>query len=183
MTETHLASHPGISRMTNLLKNLYYWEGMCKDVENFVRRCESCQRNKISRTTRTPMRITTTAMKPFEKVFIDIVGPLPPTNRYNKYILTIQDDLTKFCDGIAIPNQETETVARAFVENFVCKHGIPETILSDQGSNFTSQLFKAVSNLLKVKRLLTTAYHPQTNGALERSHRTLAITMLSIYLS
>lgn len=120
------------------------------------------------------MKITSTASKPFEIIALDIVGPLPVTENHNRFILTFQDNLTKFSEAIAIPNAEAATVAEEFVTKIICRHGIPISILTDQGSNFLSNLFSKVCKLLKSKKIQTTAYHPQTNGQLERSHRTLA---------
>lgn len=85
----------------------------------------------------------------------------------------MQDDLTKHSAAFAIPNMESETIAKVLVENYICIFGIPHTILSDQGTNFLSTLFADLCKLLMIKKLTSTAYHPQTNGALERSHRTL----------
>lgn len=100
--------------------------------------------------------------------------PLPETNERNKYILTFQDGLTKFSKAIAIPDQEANTIAKEFVTKIICEHGIPRKILTDQGTNFLSQIFKDTCKLLKIEKIQTTAYHPESNGALEKSHRTLA---------
>lgn len=174
LREFHGRSHPGISRMKEALKLQFSWDGIAKSIEDLVRTCPTCQKVKVTKRNKLPMKITSTSMKPFEKIFIDIVGPLPVSYANNRYILTIQDDLTKYSLGIPLPNQEASTVARALVERFICIFGIPDSILSDQGSNFLSKLFIEVTKLLKIHKLTTTAYHPQTNGSLERSHRTLA---------
>lgn len=119
------------------------------------------------------MKVTTTSDTPFEKVVMDIVGPLTQSYERNKYILTIQDDLTKFIIACPLLNQEAETVAQMFVEHFICKYGTPKSIQTDQGSNFMSNLFKNVCTLLKINKINSTAYHPQSQGGLERTHRTL----------
>lgn len=119
------------------------------------------------------MTITTTSSKPFEKNFLDIVGPMKETRSGCKYILTCQDDLSKFSVAIPLENQEVDTIARAFVKYFMCSYGTPDIILTDQGSNFKSDLFKRICKLLKIDKIQTSAYHPQSNGALEWSHRTL----------
>ena len=121
-----------------------------------------------------PLIITDTPTKPFEKCALDIVGPLTITTTGNKYVLTFQDHLTKFSKAIPLDNQEAATVAKAFVTKIIVEYGIPEKILTDQGTNFTSEMFKNVCKLLKIDKIQTTAYHPESNGALERSHRTLA---------
>jgi len=119
------------------------------------------------------MAITSTSLKIFEKIFLDIVGPLPTTLSSNNYILTIQDDLSKYTIGVPIPNHQENTVAEAFVIHFVCVHGIPGTILTDQGTDFLGKTFTEGSKLLKINKVNTSPFRPQTNGGLERSHRTL----------
>jgi len=121
-----------------------------------------------------PLVITETSSKLFEKCALDIVGPLSITTSGNKYLLTFQDNLTKFSKVIPILNQEATTVAKEFVTKIICEHGISEAVLTDQGTNFLSEVFKNVCKLLKITKFQTTPYHPQSNGALERSHRTLA---------
>lgn len=120
------------------------------------------------------MLITTTSTKPSERIALDVVGPLSLTMNGNVCILTLQDDLTKFTQAYALPNHEAKTIADKLTHDFICKFGIPESILTDQGPDFTSNLFKEVANIFKVKKLQTSPYRPETNGALERSHRTLA---------
>lgn len=120
------------------------------------------------------MVITTTSKEPFEKLFMDVVGPLPLTENGNKYILTLQDDLTKYSCAHPLPQHDATTVATCLVEKFICIFGVPKIILTDQGKEFTSKLFAKMSKALKMKHVNCTAYHPQTNGALERSHQTLA---------
>lgn len=119
------------------------------------------------------MVITTSSKKPFERIALDIVGPLQTSESNNQYILTFQDDLTRFIQAVPIPNQEVSTIAEAYVRKFICVFGTPKVLLTDQGSNFLSELFKNVCKLFKIKKNQTSPYHPQSNGALERSHRSL----------
>jgi transposase InsO family protein len=147
---------------------------MKKEVEEYVKKCAKCQLNKTLRPKRkAPMEITTTARHPFEKCALDIVSPMTETMSGNKYILTCQDDLSKFLVAIPIPQQDAETIAKEFVLNIVLKFGAPAQILTDQGSNFLSDLFKSMCKLLKIKKIQTTAFYPESNGGLQRSHRVL----------
>jgi IS30 family transposase len=91
----------------------------------------------------------------------------------NKYVLTFQDELSKYTLAIPLEQQDAGTVTKAFVEEEVLKFGIPQTILTDQGSNFMSEVFPKICKLLRIKKIKCTAYHPPTNGALERTHRVL----------
>lgn len=168
-----LGGHQGIYRTFKRIRQYYNFPNIYSTIKQFISKCKLCQINKHGRNTKEPMKITSTSSKSFEKVFLDIVGPLPSSHKNNKYILTIQDDLTKYSIAHPIPSQETEIVARVFVEKFICIYGIPDQILTDQGTNFMSTLFTQICKLLKIKKLSTTAYHPQSNGALERFHKTL----------
>jgi transposase InsO family protein len=154
------------------IRRKYEWPNMKRDIENYIKKCQRCQANKtLGPRYKASMEITTTARKPFERCALDIVGPATVTNKGNWYILTFQDDLTKFVVAEPIPTQEAETVARVFVRNIVLKFGLPELVLTDQGSNFLSELFENTCKLLRIKRVHTTAFHPESNGGLERGHR------------
>lgn len=170
-----LGGHRGMNKTYKAIKARYSWTNMRKEVENYVKKCRSCQMNKMSKPRkRAPMEITTTAEVPFEKCSLDIVGPMPETERGNRYILTFQDDLSKYVIAVPISHQDAETVAKGFVTHVVLKYGTPHTVLTDQGTNFLSDVFKNTCKLLKIKKIQSTAFHPETNGGLERSHRVLA---------
>lgn len=170
-----ISGHSGYHRTYDRIKQRYKWKHMKKDINQYIKSCESCQRNKIERKNRKiPMEITTTSSKPFQRVALDIVGPLTTTEHENKYILTLQDDLTKYSLAFALKNHESETIADHLVNKFICRFGTPACILTDQGRDFNSSLMKQVAKLFQMKQIQTSAYHPQSNGALERSHATLA---------
>jgi hypothetical protein len=117
--------------------------------------------------------ITSTASQPFEKCCLDIVGPLTETQKGNTYILTFQDKLSKFLVAIPLQKQDAETVAREYVMHIILKLGIPNKILTDQGSNFLSEVFKNSCKMLKIKKLQTTPFHPESCVGLEQSRRVL----------
>jgi len=149
-------------------------KGLKQDVTEFINKCTSCQVNKISnRITKQPMIISTTASELFEKIFIDVVGPLTRTLDGNAYILTMQCDLTKFSIATPMANKESNTVAYHFVTSFIYIHGMPQRLVSDQSTEFLSRVFTETCKLIGIKHSTTSPYHPQANGALERSHRTL----------
>jgi Integrase zinc binding domain/Integrase core domain len=167
------SGHSGIIRTLNRIKSKYYWTTMREDIEKHVKGCYNCQANKTDRRRyKAPMEITTTSNEAFQRVAMDIVGPLPVTRNNNNYILTFQDDLTKFSQAYCTTKTDMETIAGLLIK-FISHYGIPKSVLTDLGSQFTSELMKQMSKLFKIEHLKTTAYHPQTNGALERSHSTL----------
>ena len=116
----------------------------------------------------------TTAEHPFEKCYLDVVGPLPVTQENNRYILTFQDDLSKYVVVVRIGQRDAETVARAFVEEIVLTYGTPQILQTDQGTNFVSEVFRNTCKILRIKRIQSTAFRPESQGSIERSHRVLA---------
>lgn len=177
MEECHsspLAGHRNANTTVERIKEIgFSWPSVRKDVEKFVRMCDSCQKNKLYLKTKLPMQITDTPSGPWEKCSIDIVGPLPVTLKGKKYILTFQDLFSKFIIAIPLETQESEEVAKALVDNVFLSYGICKTILSDQGQNFMSKLFKNMCRLFGIKKIRTSAFRPQSNGSIERMHRSL----------
>lgn len=167
-----IGGHQGFQRTFRRIQLEYSWKNMFNDIAKYIKTCDACQKNKKIIHSKMPMKITSTSSSPLERIALDIVGPLPLTSNGNLYLLTFQDDLTKFVGAIPLPTQEADVIARAFTEKIVLQYGIPKSILTDQGANFLSDLFKSVAKLLGIKKLQTTAYHPESNGALERSHST-----------
>jgi len=170
-----IGGHAGIHKTIKKIKTQFNWRGLKEDVIEYIKNCASCQKSKVTnRKVKQPMVITSTSSEPFEKLSLDIVGPLVTTLAGNTYILTLQCDLTKYSMGIPLPNHQANTIAEAFVTNFVCTHGIPKTILTDQGTEFLSKIFNEVCKLLQINKINTSPFRPESNGGLERSHRVLA---------
>ena len=163
--DSPIGGHRGMNRTVREIRKRYEWPNMKREIEGYVKKCHSCQENKtLGPRHKAPMEITTTARRPFERCAIDIVGPTTGTSKGNRYILTFQDDLTKFIVAEPIQSQDAETVAREFVRSIILKFGTPEVVLSDQGSNFLSELFRNTCKLLRIKKINTTAFHLESNG-------------------
>ena len=103
---------------------------------------------------------------------VDVIQ-FPKSQSGNQYAVVFTDYLTKWPEVFATKDQTAPTIAELFVEEIVCRHGVLGQFLSDRGAAFLSRLLKDICNLLGVKKINTTAYHPQTNGLTERFNRTL----------
>ena len=103
---------------------------------------------------------------------VDVIQ-FPKSQSGNQYAVVFTDYLTKWPEVFATKDQTALTIAELFVEEIVCRHGVPSQLLSDRGAAVLSRLLKEICNLLRVKKINTTAYHPQTNGLTERFNRTL----------
>ena len=130
------------------------------------------------------MKITQCPGSVFERVSIDIMGPIGNISADGyKYILMIQDQLSKFLVAVALKNIDTPTVATAFINNFICYFGAPKILLSDRGAQFVSNLMRAVAKRFKIKRITTTSYSPSSNGMVESSNRNSFYFKSSSYCS
>jgi transposase InsO family protein len=125
--------------------------------------------------------LTDTPVKAFDKIGMDIMGPLPRTHKGNKYILTIQNLLIKYSLGIPIEEITAAEVAEAFVKQLICLFGLPRAISTVQGTNFTSGLMEKVAKRFRINQYITTAYYPQSNGFIERSYHML-MKYLKLYI-
>ena len=169
-----VGGHKGVTKTYLRIRNRFVWPEMKRDIQDLIRACHSCQKNKLVRIkTRQPMIITDTPASAFDKVALDLVGPLPITPDGNQYVLTMQDNLTKYCIAQPIPNKRATTVAEAFARHLIASFGSPRAILTDRGGEFINDLLKNLAKIFKIQHVTTTAYHPQSNGSLERSHQVL----------
>ena len=110
--------------------------------------------------------------EPFSRILIDCVGPLPRTKSENEYLLTIMCTSTRFPEAIPLRNIKTKSIIKALIKIFTFV-GLPKSVQSDQGSNFMSGIFQQVMHELGIKQYRSSAYHPESQGALERFHQTL----------
>ncbi|KAE9140019.1 hypothetical protein PF010_g355 [Phytophthora fragariae] len=118
---------------------------------------------------------------PFSLLVVDAVGPLPETERGNKYILVFVDYFTRWAEAFAVGALDSITFVDAMVNGVVSRHGVPSRLLSDNGRNFTSDVAKSFYQTLGIKKLFGAAYHPQTQGLVERFNGTL-IGMLMMHV-
>lgn len=169
-----MTGHLGISRTTFKVLAEFYWPGVQSDVRRFCRSCDICQRTTPrGRTAKVPLGQMPIIEVPFKRVAVDLVGPIQPTtSKGNRYILTVVDFATRYPEEVALKGIETEMVAEALVDIF-CRTGVPKEMLTDMGSQFTSELMAEVSRLMSMHQLTTTPYHPMCNGLVERFNGTL----------
>ena len=164
----HFAEH---STYTTLSK-AYWWNGMYADIVAHCKGCLTCAaRSGGGRRPATPLQ-SIPVSGAFDLMAVDVMQ-LPTTLNGNQYVAVFSEYLTKWVEVFAIPNQRAETIARLFVEQVICRYGVPSRLLSDRGSNFLSDLMRQVCRIMGVKKVNTTAYHPQTDGLVERFNRSL----------
>ncbi|XP_043212819.1 uncharacterized protein LOC122376896 [Amphibalanus amphitrite] len=155
--QVHSLAHPGVKASLQLVKSRYFWP----DMDRCIRRDR------------------------FETIHIDIVGPLPPSIPHGeshlpcRYLLTCVDRSTRWLEAAPIADISAATVAAAFMDVWVARFGVPLHVVTDRGTQFESALFRQLAEILGFHRLRTTAYHPKTNGMVERQHRTLKSAIIA----
>ena len=163
--------HQGRDRTISLVRDRFFWPGMCRDIENWISKCERCMRRKTPTNVRAPL-INITTSQPLELVCLDFLSLERSKGGY-EYVLIITDHFTKYAMAIPTKNMTAKTTADAFFKNFVLHYGIPQTIHSDQGANFQSHIIQELCKILNIRKSKTTPYHPMGNGQCERFNRTL----------
>jgi hypothetical protein len=171
--------HLGVSRTIASLRERYYWPGHRDACKMWIRKCHRCIQSKSGGPRRGNPLQQKRVGEPLERMACDIKGPMVQSDGGNEVILVITDYFTKWTEAYALPNQKAETVAKAIVENFCVRFGMPRVLHSDLGTNFESKLFGEMCRLLGVRKTHTTPYRPQANGQVERFNRTMAAMLQS----
>ncbi|KAL5009600.1 hypothetical protein ScPMuIL_011905 [Solemya velum] len=168
-----MAGHLGTKRTRNRIMQHFFWPGIFMDVSRYVRSCPQCQKGIAKgRVGVAPLVSVPVMEEPFQRLAVDLVGPLNRTDRGNRYILVTCDYATKYPEAVAIKDESAETVADALVA-IIARVGVPSELLSDQGSNFMSGVVKELCRLLRIRKLTSSPYHAQANGQVERFNGTL----------
>lgn len=160
--------HRGINETINRIKQKYNWPNLNKQVEHFIKNCDTCNKTKICRKNLSnPLVITETPKTPFERINLDLLE-VPENN----IILTIRDELTKFTQAYPLLNKTSKQVVNTLLLYFQ-HYGTPLRIHCDRGKEFDNQLLKDLCTLYEIKLTYSSVNHPQSNGSLERFHATL----------
>ena len=167
-----LGGNLGHKKTFNRIALHFYWPTMYKEVANFCRSCETCQRFGRHKTCCVPLVPLPVVEEPFARIAMDIIGPLPRSRSGNRYVLVVCDYGTKYPEAVPLKSIDAEAVAEELMVIF-SRVGIPQEMLTDQGSNFQAQLLRELYRLLHIDALRTSPYHPQSDGLVERFNQTL----------
>ena len=179
----HLTSgHLATTKTTEKVQRRFYWYKYKEFIENWIRKCQQCQTRRLPKLRPLAPMKQSNVGAPLERVCLDLLGPFPESRNKNKYVLSICDQFTRWVELFPLRNMEAVTVAKVFVNEFVSRYGLSRQILTDQGRQFESVLFKEMCGLLDIDKKRSTSFHPQTNGIQERFNRTIE-DMLSKYIS
>ena len=171
--DTITGGHLGVGKTYSRIQARYFWPDMFRSVVLYVRTCVACQRKKSP-----PKSYCAPLQKymigvPFERIAMDVTGPLNETTSGNCYILVVSDLFSRWVECYAMPDQTATTIANLLAREWISRLGCPSEILSDQGTQFESKLFQALCDLLHIDKSRTVVRRPQSDGMVERWNRTL----------
>lgn len=172
--DSALGGHSGIMATYQRVKKAFYWQGLKRDVEDFVKQCRICQKAKSEHVHPAgllqPLPIPTGI---WQDISMDFIEGLPKSDGYS-VILVVVDRLSKYAHFFPLKHPFTASQVAQVVFDNICKlHGLPKSIVSDRDKVFTSTFWKQLFTLMQTKLLLSTAYHPQSDGQTERVNQCL----------
>jgi len=171
--DSAFAGHRGPETTINAIKPRFYWNFMPSEVRKYCQSCSLCQRfNYPTAHARAPL-IPISCERPWQIVGLDFMGPLQQSSSGNAYIIVAIDHFTKYVEAAATVTCDALTTAQFLFNTIVCRYGMVESILTDQGANFESKLFKHLCELIGSKKIRTSTYHPEGNGKTERVNKTV----------
>ena len=174
----HGLGHPGVERTRQSISAKVVWPSMRQDVTKWARECLQCQQAKVTKHTIPPIGDFAVPNRRFQHLNIDLVT-LPVSNGF-KYLFTAVDRFSRWPIAVPLVDMTAESVIDAFAYGWVQTYGVPSTITSDNGTQFTSTLFSQLTKIWGIKCLTTTPYHPEANGMVERFHRRLKEGLIAL---
>ena len=164
--------HYGENKTLDKIRQRYYWAKCGLDVKLWCKLCIICAAKKGNKKIRSPLQQYEVG-SPLERIAMDFHGPFPETESGNRHLLVIMDYFTRWPEAYALPDQEALTVAKVLATEFVPRHGVPLELHSDQGRNFESTVIRELCQLLGIHKTRTTAFHPRSDGMVERYNLTI----------
>ena len=171
LAHNHLG-HFSINKTKSIISDKFTWPGISVDVKNFILSCDKCKTFNKHSHKQPPFHMRPVITEPFDEVALDIIGPLPRSRHGFRYALTAICMASRWPEVYPLRNIKADTIASSLIE-FIARNGIPSKLLTDQGSQFTSEVMNQTCRLLGVTHITTVPYRPQGNGILERFHGTL----------
>lgn len=177
--EPSTSAHGGMEKTVDLLRRSFFWPGLAKEVREFIKRCETCKTTKaLNQTSRPPMGKRFPVVRPFQRLYIDLLGPYPRSKAGNTTILIVLDQVSKFV-WLHPLRRATARHIVDYVEQ-QCFHvfGVPESIISDNGVQFVAKEFTETLKRYGVQHILTSSHSPQANAS-ERVNRSILAAVRS----
>ena len=167
-----IAGNRGQWKMVELVTRNYWWPGVTKEVKQYMEGCDQCQRMKNrAEMPAGKLRPNEVPERPWQHISVNFITKLPVSKGHDS-ILVVCDRFSKMSHFVATTEKTmAEGLARLFRDNVWKLHGLPESVISDRGPQFTAGLTRELNKMLGIETKLSMAYHPETDGQMERETR------------
>jgi hypothetical protein len=172
--------HLKYGSIIDLIKRRYWWPDMDDDIKEFIRTCRQCQLNQTTNTPKHPVTPIPSVAILFERWGIDWVGPLPETLQGNRYIFTAIDYATRWVVAKAVKEADAVSFSSFLYHDLLLNYGSPFEIITDRHSVFLAEGLQNYMDLQKIRHIVSSPYHPQTNGMVERMHSMLKRSLTTL---
>ncbi|CAF2802509.1 unnamed protein product [Rotaria sp. Silwood2] len=171
-----LSGHFGVHRTLARIRSRFWWPNIRRSVQNYVASCTKCAHHNIVRTKpHGHLKSISPPSAVFEVVHMDFWGPVRvPSSRGNRYVIVLTDNLSKYVIADALPDCTAKSAAQFLIDKFILIHGVPERLITDNGTHFNNHLLQAITTSMNIAHAFSVSYHPQTNGQVERFNATFA---------
>lgn len=166
------SGHMGVDKTFHSIKQKYFWPCLLREINDFISKCIPCQTRNLKKQ-HPHIQECDFPPFPFAKIALDVSGPYPKTHSGNQYIVTFIDMYSGWPEAFAVPNKKAETVVHLLVDEIFPRFGTPLQLLTDNGPENVNKAMKKTLEDLNVHHVTTSFYHPQSNGKVERFHRTM----------
>ena len=178
---TSVAGHPGPDRSCWAAHRRFWWRNMNKHIKRYAETCKICLRCKGNPHPPVSKRRYPVPPRPWHTLSIDLIGRLPATRDKYKFILVCVDHLTRYTTTFPLKTKSAKEVAAALITCF-CEHGFPQTLLSDNGTEFNNKLMSELAILMGFRHRTICAYHPSSQGLVERKNGAIMTALRQVYL-
>ena len=164
--------HTGINRSVQILSERYWWWGLTQHVREFIKNCPACVADRIKFDVHTPLHPIPVEARPWMQVGVDLQGPYEGSASGHHYVMVVICYFTKFPEAFPLKDKASRTVAEKFSSEIICRYGCPSVVITDRGTEFEAS-FAELMETCEIDHRHSSAYHPQTNGLVERMNRTI----------
>ena len=165
--DSKFSGHLNSKKVYDNVRQRFHWRGMKKDIEYYVKTCDSCQKRKYI--TKKPYGLlhgVSPTSRVWERIQIDVLGPVTPSNRY-RYILTITESLTRYAFAFPLVTADAKSIAKCLIKLF-CTYGVASIIMSDRGTEFTASIIQQLNLAIGTCHIFASTFTPQIMGQVER---------------
>jgi len=183
INHAHGLTHAGSKRTLRSISTRYYWSDMVKEITRWCGCCLVCRKRKTTRPWGDGVPKTMSCTRPLQRIAMDLIGKFRKSGG-NEYVLTMIDVFSRFTISVPIPNKQPKTIALAIFKHLICVFGVPESILTDQGTEFVNHGLSSMCRMFDIRKIMCSPHsNSKGNGHIERWHRFVNSSMYALQIS